>query len=220
MSELECVVIPPKKTARFSIIWLHGLGADGHDFEPVIPQLHLERLGVRFIFPHAPKRPVTVNNGMVMRAWYDAYGRDMPGRVDNEGMRASEAAIGRLIQKEIALGIPYSRIVLAGFSQGGAIALRAGLDSPEPLAGLAVLSSPLADPEEIMRKLAGPNRTTPILVTHGSQEAQIPEQVKAGILNQLTLMGCNIDWREYPRGHSICSEEIADIRTWLLRVWN
>jgi len=220
MSELDCVVIEPAKPARFSIIWLHGLGADGHDFEPIVPDLHLQRLGVRFIFPHAPKRPVTVNRGMVMRAWYDAYGQDMPGRNDSIGMQASEAAVAGLIQKEVALGIPCSRIVLAGFSQGGAIALRAGLDSKEQLAGLIVLSSPLADPEELMRKLAGPNRTTPIFVTHGSQEAKIPAEVKAGILNQLTAMGCCIDWREYPRGHTICAQEIADIRTWLLRVWN
>lgn len=215
---LDCVILEPKRPARFSIVWLHGLGADGHDFEPIAAQLRLEKLRVRFVFPHAPIRPVTVNRGAKMRAWFDAYGPDHPKQVDHESIAQSRDQVTCLLKREIEQ-LPSSRVVLAGFSQGGLIALEAGLALPEKLAGLMVLSGTLPSPEEMIRKLTGPNKDIPIFASHGSKEVFIPAEVRVAVLSQLRAQGCCIDWRVYDRGHSVCTKEITHIRSWLFRIW-
>jgi phospholipase/carboxylesterase len=201
-----------------SVIWLHGLGADGHDFEPIVPELRIPgALPIRFLFPHAPHRPVTINNGYVMRAWYDIRTAEFVQREDETGIRESEQAVRDLIAREIARGIPAKRIVLAGFSQGGAIVLHVGLRYPERLAGIMALSTylPLAD---LFPNEAHPaNRTVPIFMAHGTDDPIIPierGQMSAGLLKNA---GADVLWRTYEMGHSVCIEEIGDIAAWLVR---
>jgi phospholipase/carboxylesterase len=201
-----------------SVIWLHGLGADGHDFEPIVPELRIpSALPIRFLFPHAPHRPVTINNGYVMRAWYDIRTAEFVQREDETGIRESEQAVRDLIAREIARGIPAKRIVLAGFSQGGAIVLHVGLRYPERLAGIMALSTylPLAD---LFPNEAHPaNRTVPIFMAHGTDDPIIPierGQMSAGLLKNA---GADVLWRTYEMGHSVCIEEIGDIAAWLVR---
>jgi phospholipase/carboxylesterase len=210
----EAVVIEPAATADAAVIWLHGLGADGHDFVPIVPELRLPPdLAARFVFPHAPVRPVTINGGMEMRAWYDIT-PDMR-RQDDAGIRASEKIVQGFLSREIAAGIPADRIVLAGFSQGGAITLHTGLRQPQALAGLLALSTYLPLPEAFAREALPARSDTPILMCHGQHDGMLPLQLGAWSRDVLQERGYDVTWREYPMQHQVCEEEIADISAWL-----
>jgi phospholipase/carboxylesterase len=200
-----------------AVIWLHGLGADGHDFEPIVPELGLPgSLAVRFVFPHAPVRPVTLNQGMRMRAWYDIY-RLGGGPEDEAGIRASQASLDALISAEKGKGIPAGKIVIAGFSQGGAIALQCGLRYPERLAGVLALSTylPLAGKLEAEKSPA--NARTPVFMAHGSYDDVIPLQRAEDSRRALEKLGYPVEWHAYPMPHSVCPQEIADISAFLVR---
>ena len=215
---LERLEIETAPSPSASVIWMHGLGADGHDFEPIVPELGLPAApGVRFIFPHAPVRPVTLNGGMAMRAWYDII-EIGGGREDGEGLRASQSEIEALITGEKARGIPASRIVLAGFSQGGAIAFQAGLRHPERLAGIMALSTylPLAGTVEDERSEA--NRDLPIFMAHGTVDPMIPIGRAQQSRKMLEALGYPLEWHEYPMPHSVCPQEIEDISAWLTKI--
>jgi phospholipase/carboxylesterase len=202
-----------------SVIVLHGLGADGSDFVPVCEALDLSSVGaVRFVFPHAPVRPVTVNGGYRMRAWYDILGADLQRREDEAGLRESQAAIAALIDRERELGIAPGRIVLAGFSQGCAMTLLAGLRYPARLAGLAGLSGylPLAASTAAERSEA--NRDTPIFLAHGTEDEIVAPARGQASRDALAALGHSVEWHEYPMGHAVCPQEIADLNRWLVRV--
>ena len=214
---LETVEIETAPAPRAAVVWLHGLGADGHDFEPIVPELRLP-FAVRFVFPHAPMRAVTINNGAVMRAWYDVRGIGGERREDADGVRASQAHVEALIAREKARGITADRLVLAGFSQGGAMALHTGLRHPERLAGILALSCflPLAD---ILKTEAAPaNRDVPIFIAHGIHDPLIPLARAQQARDILTELGWRVEWHEYPMPHSVCMEEVADVAAWLTRV--
>ena len=216
---LECVECEPEGPARSSVIWLHGLGADGHDFESIVPELRLgDELAVRFVFPHAPERPVTINGGMVMRAWYDILGMDIRRDEDEEGLRTSEAQVRALVEREVSRGVSEERIVLAGFSQGGAIALQAGVRHPRRLAGIMALSTYLPLPEKLEAEASSANRDCPVFMAHGTQDPVVPFEGGQLSKEALEAQGYEIEWREYPMPHSVCMEEIADAATWLTRV--
>ena len=201
-----------------AVIWLHGLGADGHDFEPVVPALGLAaRLAVRFVFPHAPVRPVTINMGSRMRAWYDIVALD-GGREDDAGIRDSQRLLEGLIERERARGIDARRIVLAGFSQGGAIALHAGLRHPERLAGIMALSTYLPLARSIDAERHAANAGVPILMVHGTHDEMIGIGRARGSCDALESLGYAVEWLDYPMGHSVCPEEIAAIGAWLGRI--
>lgn len=204
-----------------SIIVLHGLGADGNDFVPLARELDLSAVGpVRYVFPHAPTRPVTVNNGMVMRAWYDilSLGTGVDRREDAAGLRASQAAVEALITRENERGIPSERIVLAGFSQGCAMSLMTGLRHPQRLAGLVGLSGylPLADQTVAERHAA--NAETPVFLVHGQHDPVIPVARALAGRDALVAMGQPVEWHVYPMEHSVCGPEVVDLNRWLLRV--
>jgi phospholipase/carboxylesterase len=205
-----------------SIIWLHGLGADGHDFEPIVPELRLDGiLGARFVFPHAPERPVTINGGMVMRAWYDILTLERNGPQDEAGILESSRLLDRLIEREHQRGIDYSRIVVAGFSQGGAIALHTALHFERRLSGVMVLSSYLPLVGSFAARFAGetpPASGMPIFMAHGTFDPMLPVELGRSSRKLLEEAGFNVAWHEYPMAHSVCAEEIADIRRWLLSV--
>ena len=215
---LERIEIETGASPTAAVIWMHGLGADGHDFEPIVPELGLPAaLRVRFIFPHAPVRPVTLNGGMAMRAWYDIL--ELGGvREDGEGLRQSQAEVEALIANEAARGIAAGRIVLAGFSQGGAIAFQAGLRHPKRLAGIMALSTylPLAGTVEAERHAA--NRDLPIFMAHGTMDPMISIGRAQQSRKMLEALGYPVEWREYPMPHSVCPQEIADISAWLVNV--
>ncbi|TAK90015.1 MAG: carboxylesterase [Burkholderiaceae bacterium] len=218
-TELECVELQSRATPQASIIWLHGLGADGHDFVPIVRELDLEKiLPLRFVFPHAPVIPVTINSGYPMRAWYDIRTPDFAQREDEAGVRASQAAIEQLIQRENERGIPSERIVLAGFSQGGAITLHTGLRYPHKLAGLLALSTYLPVHEAVASERHSANQDTPIFMAHGTQDTIVQfawgQQTRA----RLEEMGYRVEWHEYPMQHSVCADEVNDIGQWLQRI--
>lgn len=207
-----------------SVIWLHGLGADGHDFEPIVPELRLpETLPLRFVFPHAPVRPVTLNGGMPMRAWFDLFSLDKSGPQDETGIRASAESLVALIEREHDRGIPYDRIVVAGFSQGGAIALHAALRFAYPLAGLMALSTwlPLADSIEAELMAAGrsQSRELPLFLAHGTEDAVLPVALGRDCHTRLRQLGFTVEWHEYRMGHAVCPEEIVHISRWLQAVF-
>ena len=207
----------PNPTA--SIIVLHGLGADGNDFVPIAEELRLDAVGpVRFIFPHAPVRPVTINGGMAMRAWYDLLHADLVRREDEAGLRASRLDIEALIATERERGIAASRIVLAGFSQGCAMTLLTGLRHTERLAGLVGLSGylPLADTSAAERSAA--SMALPVFLAHGRDDTVIPLARAAASRDALQALGCVVDWHEYPMAHSVCQQEVGDLNRWLLKV--
>ena len=213
----ECVEVTTGDAPAGSVIWLHGLGADGHDFEPIVPELHLPAdLPLRFVFPHAPTRPVTINGGMVMRAWYDIVTLDARGRADAEGVRESTAILEALIAREIERGIPAEKIVIAGFSMGGAIAINTALHTPHSLAGLMALSTYLPLPGEVDN--ASGSRDLPVFMAHGSFDPMLPMQWGQVSAKRLEEAGFAIEWHEYPMAHAVCPQEIGDIREWLLRV--
>jgi phospholipase/carboxylesterase len=210
---LEAIEIETAPAPTAAIIWLHGLGADGHDFEPIVPELGLPKsTAVRFIFPHAPVRPVTINGGARMRAWYDVTS---DGKQDAAGIRASQAHVEALIARERARGIPARTVVLAGFSQGGAIALQTGLRHPERLAGILALSTYLPLPETLEQEASQANRDVPIFMAHGTQDPLIPLSWATRSRDRLKALGYVIEWHEYPMPHSVCAEEIADVGRWL-----
>jgi phospholipase/carboxylesterase len=217
---LEAIEHQTGPTPRATMIVLHGLGADGNDFVPVAHELDLAAVGpVRFVFPHAPTRPVTINGGYVMRAWYDIFGLDSHvQREDEAGLRESQALVEALIAREKARGIAAGRIVLAGFSQGCAMTLMTGLRHDERLAGLVGLSGylPLAGKAEAERH--GANRDTPIFLAHGSSDPVIPIARARQSRDALVALGHPVEWHEYPMPHSVCAAEIADLERWLLRV--
>jgi phospholipase/carboxylesterase len=212
----DAIVLAPATPASASVIWLHGLGADGNDFVPIVPELRLPAApGIRFVFPHAPVRPVTLNMGMRMRAWYDIKTLTAEGRADEAGIRESVARLGGLIADERALGIDAGRIVIAGFSQGGALALHAALRHPEPLAGILALSSYLPLQALLAAELAEANRQTPILMCHGQYDPVLPLELGVAACNWLRAAGYRVEWKEYPMQHQVCGPEILDVATWL-----
>jgi len=216
---LPSVEIETGPNPKASVIWLHGLGADGHDFEPIVPELHLPaELPLRFVFPHAPVRPVTMNGGRPMRAWFDLTRIGVNQPRDVEGMRASRAAVEELIARENGRGVPTARIVLAGFSQGGAVALFTGLQHPDKLAGIMALSTWLPAEEGLEVELSAANAATPIFYAHGTQDPVVPLLLGAQTRNWLTRQGCVVVWHTYPMPHSVCMEEIQHIRAWLISV--
>ncbi len=202
-----------------SVIWLHGLGADGNDFVPVVDELGLPpQLAVRFIFPHAPMQPVTINSGFIMRAWYDVLNQDMSFREDETGIRRSQQEIEKLITKEKNRGIGASRFVLAGFSQGGAIALQTGLRHPERLAGIMALSSYLPLASTLAAEASAANHDVPIFMAHGTADPLIPLPLASLSREHLKQQGYQVEWHQYFMPHSVCPEEIQDIGRWLTRV--
>lgn len=215
----DTIEINPASAPRACIIWLHGLGADGNDFAPLIPQLGIvDELGVRVVLPHAPRRPVTINNGMVMRAWYDISGTDFRARQDDVGIRASEALLQGLIAREIEHGIPAERIVLAGFSQGGAIVLHTGLRYPQKLGGILVLSAYLPLAESLAAERSAVNTAIPLFQAHGGHDPVVPLPWAVQSRDYLQGLGYAVDLREYPMQHAVCPEEVEDIRKWLVKV--
>jgi len=215
---LPCVEIEPAgdSPALASVIWLHGLGADGHDFEPIVPYLGLDRrLAVRFVFPHAPKRPVTVNMGMIMPAWYDILAVDLRRDHDLPGIADSAERIRALIAREHDRGIPFERIVLAGFSQGGAMALYVGLRYPEKLAGILALSSYLILEDDLESEISPANRETKIFQAHGRWDPMVPPERGAAARDSLSTLGYDVQWTTYPMSHEVCPQEIADVGNWL-----
>jgi phospholipase/carboxylesterase len=202
-----------------SVIWLHGLGADGHDFEPIVPELDLpDGLAVRFVFPHAPMQAVTINGGAVMRAWYDVYGLEGQRREDAAGVRASQAKIEELLAREKARGVPAARVVLAGFSQGGAIALQTGLRHGERLAGIMALSTYVPVASTLAAEASPANRAVPIFMAHGADDPLIAIERATASRRQLEAAGYAVEWHEYRMAHAVCAEEIADVSAWLQRV--
>lgn len=217
MTPIETLEIETAPNPGAAVIWLHGLGADGRDFEPIVPELGLPPSpGVRFVFPHAPVRPVTLNQGMRMRAWYDIY-RLGGGPEDEEGIRASEARVKQLIAAETAKGIAASRIVLAGFSQGGAVALHTALRHPERLAGVLALSTYLPLAPLLDKESSAANRETPIFMAHGTDDDIIPVHRADDSRRALQKLGYRVEWHGYPMPHSVCAQEIADIAAFLAK---
>ena len=201
-----------------AVIWLHGLGADGHDFEPIVPELRLPgSLAARFVFPHAPMRPVTLNGGMRMRAWYDIISLDGKREEDAAGIRASQSLVEGLVAREVARGIPVRRIVLAGFSQGGVIALQTGLRHPARLAGIMALSTYVPLAATLAAERSPANGDLPIFMAHGTQDPTIGMDKGAASRDILAALGYPVEWHTYPMPHSVCAQEIADVSAWLTR---
>jgi len=218
MSLLPSVVLGPEN-AEYSVIWLHGLGADGHDFEPIAAELDFPtKSKTRFIFPHAPSRPVTINNGYVMPAWYDIVAIDKQAQDDEQGIRASQKQIVSLIEHENSLGVDTKKIVIAGFSQGGAIALQTALRYPETLAGLLALSTYLTLYDSLEKEMSSKNRSIPLMMAHGEYDPVVPFDLAALSKQRLIDRGYSIDWKTYSMEHSVCPQEIVDIGRWLGKV--
>lgn len=216
---LDYLEINPNNTAKASVIWLHGLGASADDFMSIVPQLKLpEELTVRFIFPQAPILPVTVNNGYEMPAWYDVYGFDRTSKQDELGIRRSESQLAQLIEAELTRGVASKNIVLAGFSQGGAIALHTALRYQQPLAGVMVLSSYLPIAEFIAEEKSDANAQLPIFIAHGDDDHILPLVAAELTREYLQAHNYSIDWHIYPMAHTVCYEEIRDISAWLQKV--
>lgn len=215
---LQAIEIETRPKPSHSVIWLHGLGADGNDFVPIVQELSLPPLGIRFVFPHAPMRPVTINGGFVMRAWYDISGQEMTRKEDELGLRQSQKMIEQLLAKETARGVPESRIVLAGFSQGGVIALQTSLRQPQRLAGVMSLSAYLALGAKLDKERSAANNATPIFLGHGTQDGIVPLALGTATRDRLIKLGYDVDWHQYPMAHSVCAEELRDISAWLARV--
>ena len=217
MSDTQTVEVQTGPEPSASVIWLHGLGADGHDFEPIVPELRLpDTLPLRFVFPHAPVRPVTINGGMAMRAWYDIVSLDRGGPVDSAGIDESTATLEALIAREEQRGIDPRRIVVAGFSQGGAIAINTVLRSETRLAGLMALSTWLALPDALQGDAI--DTSIPVFMAHGQFDPMIPMQYGRFSAEALAEAGFRVDWHDYPMAHAVCPQEIDDIRAWLLDV--
>jgi len=212
----ENVVLEPAATADAAVIWLHGLGADGYDFVPIVDELRLPpTLAVRFIFPHARPRPVTINNGFVMRAWYDITGLGPDRKEDDAGIRESAGVVNGYIEQQNARGVATERIVIAGFSQGGAIALQASLRYPERLGGVMALSTYLPLRESVAAEASRANEDLPILMCHGLRDPMIAAAIGKASRDQLVSLGYTVEWQSYPMEHQVCMEEVHDISRWL-----
>jgi len=213
---LPSIQIETGASPRHAVIWLHGLGADGHDFEPIVPEL-VDRSWppLRFVFPHAPVRPITINGGMPMRAWYDISGLEIAQRQDETGIRASIVLLDELIDREIARGVPGENILLAGFSQGGAIVLAGGIRRRSPVRGIVALSTYLPMAEKTDAEVSAVNRATPIFMAHGMLDPTISHALGEMSRDYLKQRGFDVDWHDYPMAHQVCAEEIADLRGWI-----
>ena len=219
MTLLETVEHQTGPEPRWSILWLHGLGADGHDFAAIVPELL--RAGwpeLRFVFPHAPVRPVTINNGARMRAWYDIRNLEIDQRADEQGVRESIAQVEALIAREVERGVARARIVLAGFSQGGAITLHTGLRQPQPLAGLIALSCYLPLADAFSREASAASHGVPLFLAHGTQDPVVPLARGSASRDTLQAAGYSVEWHDYPMPHSVSAEEIRDIAAFMQRV--
>ena len=215
----DAVEVETGRDPAGAVIWLHGLGADGHDFEPLVPELvRPGERALRFVFPHAPIRPVTLNGGFAMRAWYDIIALDRHGPEDEKGIRASQATVEALIRRENARGIGSERIVLAGFSQGGALALFAGARYPDKLAGIMGLSCYLLLAARLATERAAANQATPVFLAHGTQDPVIAPALGQEARRQLEAAGYAVEWHAYSMPHAVCPQEVADIAAWLRRV--
>ncbi|TXH69205.1 MAG: carboxylesterase [Thiothrix sp.] len=220
MDYLPAVIVEPAQAATASVIWLHGLGADGHDFEPIVPELNLPaNAAIRFIFPHAPSLPVTINGGYVMPAWYDILAMDIDRKVDVKQLEASAQAVAKLIDREVEKGIPSERILLAGFSQGGAVAYQTALSYPKPLAGLLAMSTYFATADTI--QLHAANQNLPIAIFHGLQDPVVPESLGQKAQQRLQALGYAPEYFTYAMEHSVNAAELKDlakfIQSWLLK---
>ncbi|WP_331346509.1 carboxylesterase [Cellvibrio sp. UBA7661] len=216
MKYLPCVekVTQPQLPVTASVIWLHGLGADGNDFAPLVPELHLpDSLSVRFIFPHAPSIPVTINGGYVMPAWYDILEMNLDRRVDEKQLIASADAVKLLIDREIERGVTSENIILVGFSQGGAVVYHTGLTSDKPLAGLLILSSYFATSSCV--EIQSVNKNIPILIQHGNADPVVPEVLGQRAYHFLQEHGCNVQFESYSMEHTVCFQQIAAISRWI-----
>ena len=213
---LPCVEVETAPNPRHAVIWLHGLGADGHDFEPIVPEL-VDRAWppLRFVFPHAPVRPVTINGGMPMRAWYDITSMEIAQRQDEAGVRGSIAQLEELIAREVARGIASANILLAGFSQGGAVVLAAGVRHPQPLGGIVALSTYLPMAEKTAAEASAANRALPIFLAHGSADPVVPMKLGEMSRDLLQGLGYAIEWHTYPMAHQVCAPELADLRRFI-----
>lgn len=210
------ITLEPDQPARSAVIWLHGLGADGNDFVPLVPALDLPHdAAIRFIFPHAPMRPVTLNGGMPMRAWYDIVGLSTGDRQDDVGIRASEHIVRTYIEQQLAAGIPASRIILAGFSQGGAMTLHSGLRLSQPIGGLIALSSYVPLHEQLEAEATPAGRQPPIFIAHGDHDPVVPYAWGEGSAQGLQARGYQVEWHRYAMAHEVCQAEITDIAAFL-----
>lgn len=218
---LQCVVRETGPGARHAVIWLHGLGADGNDFVPIVPHLRSAAARpVRFLFPHAPIRPVTVNGGMAMRAWYDILGLEIDRDQDQAGIHASLAQVNALIDSQIEAGIAPENLILAGFSQGGAIALRCGLARERALGGVMVLSAYLLEADSLEQWAHPASAGVPVFMGHGSHDPIVPVNLGEASARRLEQAAHPVEWRTWPMPHSVCPEEIAAIDDWLQRCWS
>ena len=212
MALLPFVDVKPAGQADAAVVWLHGLGDSGDGFAPIVPELRLPKSsGIRFLFPHAPVRPITINGGMQMRGWYDIKTWDLNDRADETGVRESAAAVTALLDKLIEQGIPANRILLAGFSQGGVIALHLLPRLPYKLAGVMALSTYMAVPGKLKEEMTAFNKNTAVLVNHGTHDEVVPYSAGQAAFNALKFAGFNVNWAEYRMGHSVCPQQIADI---------
>ncbi len=219
MSELDSIIIETQEQPDAAVIWLHGLGADGNDFVPIIDQLQLpSHFAIRFIFPHAPVRPITINQGYQMSGWYDISSLSIVEEEDEAGIKESSAILKQLCEEQEANGISASRIVLAGFSQGGAIALHCGCRYPKALAGIMALSTYLALPETLEDEISDSAIETPIFMAHGRQDDVVDYQYGKRSMEQLEANNLEVHWHEYDMGHAVCIEEIDHISHWLTEI--
>ena len=215
----EAVEVTTGENPQGSVIWLHGLGADGHDFEPIVPELRLPAdLSLRFIFPHAPVQPVTINGGMAMRSWYDIVSFDSEGRADRAGLLESSDLLEGLISREIERDIAPQKIVVAGFSQGGAVAIHTALQTEHSIAGLMALSTYMALPDDAASAVS--RKDLPIFMAHGSFDPVLRMEWGRSSADRLIEVGYAVEWHEYPMAHAVCPQEIADISNWLSAIYN
>lgn len=218
-SNIECVVVETGPNPTGCVIWLHGLGADGYDFVPIVKELEQMSLpSTRFVFPHAPKIPVSINGGYVMRAWYDIKNVDLQRQEDEDGIRQSQATVEQLINDQIALGFTPEKIVLAGFSQGGAIVYQTGLRTRHKLAGLIALSTYLPCENTLDSELNPVNLSIPVLAAHGEQDNIVPIERGEKAVNILRSKGVGVEWHTYPMAHSVCGEEVVEIANFLKKI--
>jgi phospholipase/carboxylesterase len=217
LKALESVIVETGPKPQFTVIWMHGLGADGHDIEPLVPELQSGLPSLRFVFPHAPVRPVTINNGYAMRAWYDIVGIDRRSAEDFKGIGESADSIGGLIHREHARGIASDHILLAGFSQGGAMALHLATRHPDKFAGVIALSCYLPLARDLSKSRAAANLGTPIFMAHGTMDPVVPYALADESRQLLEAAGFGIEWHSYPMQHSVCEPEVSDLHAWLRR---
>lgn len=215
---LSYIEVNPPSAIRACIIWLHGLGATSHDFAPIVQELQLPAaLGVRFVFPQAPIIPVTINSGFEMPAWYDITAREIDAIVDKPGIMRSVEQVQALIESEVARGIPISNIVLAGFSQGAAMALTVGLNYDQTIGGIIALSGYLPLMADTLQNITEASRQTPIFIAHGTEDVMVPYALGKATYVNLRKANCNVSWHSYTMAHSVCAPEVADISSWLIQ---